>query len=140
MFPFAALNYINNLVEKKRKPQQYFNWQLKKNNNIVLIFWAPMFFTRKHFGGAHSKMATCSINGDSADEINDPGAAPYGNFINYYTFNPPENRLSLIPATLLQDLGFSDGRQTTLILDVGCNSGVCGAHIHIDGVLVKGLL
>ncbi|XP_026204294.1 pre-miRNA 5'-monophosphate methyltransferase isoform X1 [Anabas testudineus] len=68
-------------------------------------------------------MATCSINGDSADEINDPGAAPYGNFINYYTFNPPENRLSLIPATLLQDLGFSDGRQTTLILDVGCNSG-----------------
>lgn len=73
-------------------------------------------------------MATTSINGDSADEINDPGAAPYGNFINYYTFNPPENRLSLIPATLLQDLGFSDGHQTTLILDVGCNSGVRGTH------------
>ncbi|XP_035518646.1 pre-miRNA 5'-monophosphate methyltransferase [Morone saxatilis] len=68
-------------------------------------------------------MATCSISGDAADEINDPGAAPYGNFINYYTFNPPENRLSLIPATLLQDLGYSDGPQTTLILDVGCNSG-----------------
>ncbi|KAM9408171.1 pre-miRNA 5'-monophosphate methyltransferase [Pholidichthys leucotaenia] len=52
-----------------------------------------------------------------------PGAAPYGNFINYYTFNPPENRLSLIPATLLQDLGCSDEEETTLILDVGCNSG-----------------
>ncbi|XP_018527416.1 pre-miRNA 5'-monophosphate methyltransferase [Lates calcarifer] len=68
-------------------------------------------------------MAACRINSDSVEEINDPGAAPYGNFINYYTFNPPENRLSLIPATLLQDLGYSDGHQTILILDVGCNSG-----------------
>ncbi|XP_031157976.1 pre-miRNA 5'-monophosphate methyltransferase [Sander lucioperca] len=68
-------------------------------------------------------MATCSISSGDIDEINDPGAAPYGNFINYYTFNPPENRLSLIPATLLQDLGYRDGHQTTLILDVGCNSG-----------------
>ncbi|CAG11783.1 unnamed protein product, partial [Tetraodon nigroviridis] len=59
---------------------------------------------------------------DSADEITDPGAAPFGNFINYYTFNPPENRLSLIPKTLLQDLGY-DRDTTTLILDVGCNSG-----------------
>lgn len=69
-------------------------------------------------------MATRSLNADSADEITDPGAAPFGNFINYYTFNPPENRLSLIPKTLLQDLGY-DRDTTTLILDVGCNSGVC---------------
>nr|XP_046239105.1 pre-miRNA 5'-monophosphate methyltransferase [Scatophagus argus] len=68
-------------------------------------------------------MATCSLSNDAVDETNEPGAAPYGNFINYYTFNPPENRLSLIPATLLQDLGYSDHHQTTLILDVGCNSG-----------------
>lgn len=83
-----------------------------------------MFPTRTYFGVAHSTMATCSVSSDAVDEVNDPGAAPYGNFINYYTFNPPENRLSLIPATLLQDLGCSDGHQTTLILDVGCNSGV----------------
>ncbi|XP_068170609.1 pre-miRNA 5'-monophosphate methyltransferase [Antennarius striatus] len=68
-------------------------------------------------------MATCSLGNDAADEANDPGAASFGNFINYYTFNPPENRLSLIPATLLQDLGFGDGRHPTEILDVGCNSG-----------------
>lgn len=73
-------------------------------------------------------MAACASSGDDADEINDPGAAPYGNFINYYTFNPPENRLSLIPATLLQDLGYSVDHQTSLILDVGCNSGVCKRH------------
>ncbi|CAL8340450.1 unnamed protein product [Merluccius merluccius] len=53
---------------------------------------------------------------------NDPGAAPYGNFINYYTFNPPENRLSLLPNTLLRDLGYRD-TETVLMLDVGCNSG-----------------
>nr|XP_015814721.2 pre-miRNA 5'-monophosphate methyltransferase [Nothobranchius furzeri] len=69
-------------------------------------------------------MATCPTCSKSVDEVGDPGAAPYGNFINYYTFNPPENRLSLIPATLLRDLGHNDSREEdTLILDVGCNSG-----------------
>ncbi|XP_059425065.1 pre-miRNA 5'-monophosphate methyltransferase [Carassius carassius] len=55
------------------------------------------------------------------EDSEDPGAAPYGNFINYYTFNPPENRLSLIPQTLLQNIGLASER--VLILDVGCNSG-----------------
>lgn len=71
------------------------------------------------------EMATCSAINDSVEEEDASGAAPYGNFLNYYSFNPPENRLSLISATLLRDLGYSDGPQTTLILDVGCNSGVC---------------
>ncbi|XP_026876015.2 pre-miRNA 5'-monophosphate methyltransferase [Electrophorus electricus] len=54
----------------------------------------------------------------------DPGSAPYGNFINYYTFNPPENRLSLIPTTLLKDIGcHPDSSGTVLMLDVGCNTG-----------------
>ncbi|XP_035006302.1 pre-miRNA 5'-monophosphate methyltransferase [Hippoglossus stenolepis] len=67
-------------------------------------------------------MATCRTETESVEESNDPGAAPHGNFINYYTFNPPENRLSLIPASLLRDLGLSCGEKT-LLLDVGCNSG-----------------
>lgn len=67
-------------------------------------------------------MSTCEL----IEEVNDPGAAPYGNFRNYYTFNPPGNRLSLIPATLLRDLGYEDGQdeEDVLVLDVGCNSGV----------------
>ena len=77
---------------------------------------------------AHITMATTSSG--AGDEIKDPGAAPYGNFINYSTFNPPENRLSLIPASLLQELGYSRG-EDTLILDVGCNSGVSLKHICI---------
>lgn len=72
----------------------------------------------------------CSAGDVPADEINDPGAAPYGNFINYYSFNPPENRLSLIPASLLHDLGYGEENQTTLILDVGCNSGVRRRERH----------
>ncbi|KAM6927843.1 pre-miRNA 5'-monophosphate methyltransferase [Xenentodon cancila] len=69
--------------------------------------------------------STCLESGDAADETrNEPGSAPYGNFINYYTFNPPENRLSLIPATLLKDLrGGAGSDEDTVILDVGCNSG-----------------
>ncbi|KAM4613927.1 pre-miRNA 5'-monophosphate methyltransferase [Polymixia lowei] len=71
-----------------------------------------------------------NLESDVFDEIDDPGAAPYGNFINYYTFNPPENRLSLIPATLLQDLGYRDSHQTTLMLDVGCNSGELSVALY----------
>lgn len=68
-------------------------------------------------------MATCTANTDDKDIITDPGAAPYGNFINYYSFNPPEERLRLIPASLLQDLRLKEDHGDTLILDVGCNSG-----------------
>lgn len=57
-----------------------------------------------------------------SEENEDPGAAPYGNFINYYSFNPPENRLGLIPEALLENIGF--GSERVLMLDVGCNSGV----------------
>jgi len=61
----------------------------------------------------------------SSEENEDPGAAPYGNFINYYSFNPPENRLGLIPEALLENIGFgSDRSERVLMLDVGCNSGV----------------
>ncbi|KAG9260163.1 pre-miRNA 5'-monophosphate methyltransferase [Astyanax mexicanus] len=56
-------------------------------------------------------------------EVEDPGAAPFGNFINYYSFNPPENRLELIPASLLQQLGLNPDPDPVLLLDVGCNSG-----------------
>ncbi|KAL4655703.1 pre-miRNA 5'-monophosphate methyltransferase [Arapaima gigas] len=67
----------------------------------------------------------------------DPGAAPYGNFINYYSFNPPENRLNLIPRTLLQDIGYGAERgEAVLLLDVGCNSGdltlALYRHLQVD--------
>ena len=65
----------------------------------------------------------------TAEEKKDPGAAPCGNFINYYTFNPPENRLSLIPNTLLEDVGYHPDRESVLMLDVGCNSGVRNLNI-----------
>lgn len=66
----------------------------------------------------------------SSEENEDPGAAPYGNFINYYSFNPPENRLGLIPEALLENIGFgSDRSERVLMLDVGCNSGVRSIYI-----------
>ena len=79
-------------------------------------------------------MAACvneNAPNEVLDENNDPGAAPFGNFINYYTFNPPENRLSLIPQTLIHDLGYKASRETILLLDVGCNSGVSWLALHL---------
>ncbi|XP_066528997.1 pre-miRNA 5'-monophosphate methyltransferase [Hoplias malabaricus] len=64
-----------------------------------------------------------SGDGEGLEEKEDPGAAPFGNFMNYYSFNPPENRLTLIPPTLLQELGLSPESEPVLLLDVGCNSG-----------------
>ena len=55
----------------------------------------------------------------------DPGAARLGNFINYYSFNPAENRVKHLPLDLLQsniEPRSSDG--PILCLDIGSNSGV----------------
>uniref|UniRef100_UPI00398F1CC2 pre-miRNA 5'-monophosphate methyltransferase n=1 Tax=Pristiophorus japonicus TaxID=55135 RepID=UPI00398F1CC2 len=50
----------------------------------------------------------------------EPGAAPFGNFANYYRFNPPGERLRLIPAAELAEVFPGGG---VLALDVGCNCG-----------------
>jgi hypothetical protein len=47
-----------------------------------------------------------------------PGAVQYGNFINYYQFHPPENRLKLLPT------GVWNKTKPFCALDLGCNAGV----------------
>ena len=55
----------------------------------------------------------------------DPGAARLGNFINYYQFNPPSERLShLFPKKLYNELELCATDDHLVCLDVGCNSGV----------------
>ncbi|KAF2894404.1 hypothetical protein ILUMI_11770 [Ignelater luminosus] len=46
-----------------------------------------------------------------------PGAVQYGNFINYYQFHPPENRINLLPETIWNT------DKTFVGLDIGCNAG-----------------
>nr|CAD7459009.1 unnamed protein product [Timema tahoe] len=81
----------------------------------------------------------------------DPGAVKFGNFINYYSFNLPENRLKLLPDHL-----WRKSPKTTshlVALDVGCNSGdltqclyeflidrCCGGTCHILGVDIDPVL
>ncbi|XP_013775559.1 pre-miRNA 5'-monophosphate methyltransferase-like [Limulus polyphemus] len=54
----------------------------------------------------------------------EPGAAKYGNFINYYQFNSPKKRINLIPRHLLNYI-FSANKVEKLRvgLDIGCNAG-----------------
>lgn len=47
-----------------------------------------------------------------------PGAVQFGNFINYYQFHPPEERINLLPKNIWR----SD--QPCIALDIGCNAGV----------------
>ena len=56
------------------------------------------------------------------DKSKNPGAARFGNFINYYEFNPPENRLKFLPSNLSSMLGAVT--PPLAVLDVGCNAGV----------------
>jgi hypothetical protein len=59
---------------------------------------------------------------DTADsEVFHPGCARLGNFINYYRFNPTENRTKLIPRDIVRKNVAGD---ECLSLDIGCNSGV----------------
>uniref|UniRef100_A0A8C5LPH8 RNA methyltransferase n=1 Tax=Leptobrachium leishanense TaxID=445787 RepID=A0A8C5LPH8_9ANUR len=81
----------------------------------------------------HAEGCTLLVAGEAMDEqeaedqerYTDPGAAPYGNFPNYYSFNPPENRVSLVPPGFLSNLLQKSGVSPSpiLCLDVGCNSG-----------------
>lgn len=48
------------------------------------------------------------------------GASRFGNFLHYYQFNPPENRLRLLPSNVWKVHGDKD----VICFDVGCNVGV----------------
>ena len=63
----------------------------------------------------------------------DPGAARFGNFINYYSFNPPENRLQFLPDSFTS-LFEEENSKTICVLDIGCNSGV---NINLNPNLLK---
>ncbi|GFT91723.1 pre-miRNA 5'-monophosphate methyltransferase [Nephila pilipes] len=67
----------------------------------------------------------------------EPGAARFGNFINYYTFNSVSKRLQAIPPDLL--LFFE--KKPILCLDVGCNSGelTTGLYSHLTSELTSNI-
>ena len=54
----------------------------------------------------------------------EPGTARFGNFINYYSFNPPDRRTNLIEFSRLVEYIDRVGQGTHHVLDIGCNSGV----------------
>ena len=56
------------------------------------------------------------------EKVSEPGAARHGNFINYYEFHPPEERLKLLPEGFGSRVAPEEG--AALVLDVGCNAGV----------------
>lgn len=65
------------------------------------------------------KMATCSQGNP-----HEAGAARYGNFRDYYRFNPPDERMkyvSQLPAEYFSKLA---GNKRVECLDIGCNTGV----------------
>ena len=63
----------------------------------------------------HTYFLLMSKNGNNFE----PGAARHGNFINYYTFNPAEERIKALPVSL-----WERDEEELVCLDVGCNSGV----------------
>lgn len=76
---------------------------------------------------------SCGVVGRYIDMLKmqkdrEPGSARHGNFINYYSFNPPDRRLSLIPKSMLSDIGKICKQQHIYALDIGCNSGVSGKY------------
>lgn len=63
----------------------------------------------------------------------DPGSTRYGNFINYYTFNSAEDRLSLLPThiwTTTTSQSTDAENDYFLVLDLGCNSGNFTQLLH----------
>ena len=54
----------------------------------------------------------------------EPGTARHGNFINYYSFNPPDRRTSVLDIDKLSSYMNGNDSNTSLALDIGCNAGV----------------
>lgn len=78
-------------------------------------------------------LATAMSDKDS-DKSNDkdgfdPGAMMFGNFINYYQFHPPEDRIKLLTSHIWEQLELEKQEGPIVCLDVGCNCGVSFAHI-----------
>jgi len=69
---------------------------------------------------------------DHEEKSQDPGAARFGNFINYYSFNPPENRLKFVPDSLISQLSSEETSQRSpvCVLDIGCNAGDLSHQLH----------
>ncbi|KAJ8932219.1 hypothetical protein NQ314_014829 [Rhamnusium bicolor] len=53
-----------------------------------------------------------------------PGAVQYGNFINYYQFHPPAERLKLLPQKIWNN------EKPCIALDIGCNAGNLTVALH----------
>lgn len=54
----------------------------------------------------------------------EPGAARFGNFPDYYRFNPSNKRLKLITDISLDDINSIKRHGDITVLDIGCNTGV----------------
>ncbi|XP_054275308.1 probable RNA methyltransferase CG11342 [Macrosteles quadrilineatus] len=66
-----------------------------------------------------------------SDDTFDPGTARFGNFINYYSFNPADERIRLLP-NFVQFLGCTTERPSSRIvcMDIGCNTGELTQALH----------
>lgn len=71
--------------------------------------------------------AATNVNTD--DDEFEPGAAQFGNFINYYEFNPPKNRLALLEGKFCDVF---PANKPLVCLDVGCNTGVSFSHCQVQ--------
>lgn len=60
-------------------------------------------------------------NEDLQFKSGNPGAVKHGNFINYYQFHPPENRINLLPDDIWNTGNVVDN--SFVALDIGCNAG-----------------
>lgn len=69
-----------------------------------------------------------------AEDTFEPGAARFGNFINYYQFHPAENRISLLPNNFLDMAGLSQ-METVVCIDVGCNTGV--SYLYVEFIRLE---
>lgn len=57
-----------------------------------------------------------------------PGTARFGNFINYYDFNPPSRRINIIPERIFSVFSKIKNGKYLHVIDVGCNAGVSTSH------------
>lgn len=61
---------------------------------------------------------------NSEKEHVEPGAARFGNFPDYYRFNPADERMKYLAGISKSSLPFITGSKSVECIDIGCNTGV----------------
>jgi len=88
-------------------------------------FTCSFYLSFNYTGVSHLGLLKCAkLKMENSMPKQEPGAAKFGNFPDYYKFNPPHERMRFVRNLSKIDLQSIVQHSSIKALDIGCNTGV----------------